>query len=54
MWCDCVCQRKCVFLRGSISLLWWLCVCNMVFDYLVDTQKFLGTECSSWYKSEPV
>ena len=36
-----VCQRKCVFLRGSRSLLWWLCVCNLVFDYLADTQRFL-------------
>ena len=35
-----VCQRKCVFLRGSRSLLWWLCVCNLGFDYLVDTQGF--------------
>ena len=49
-----VCQRKCVFLRGLRSLLWWLCVCNLVFDYLVDIQRFMGTGCSSWYKSEAV
>ena len=54
LWCDCVCQRKCAFLRGSRSLLCWLCVCNLVFDYLVDTQRFMGIGCSSWYKREPV
>jgi len=35
-----VCQRKCVLFRGSRSLLWWLCVCNLVFDCIVDTSGF--------------
>jgi len=48
-----VCQRKCVFLRGSRSLLWWLCVCNLVFDYLVDTQRFLVLKMGSFDVSNP-
>ena len=53
-WYDCGVPKEVCVLKGIKSLIWWLCVCNLVFYYLVDTQRFLGTGCSFWCKSEPV
>jgi len=47
----CDCQRWCVFLKGSRSSLWCVCVVIKVFWFLSGILKgFLGTGCSTWLR----
>jgi len=41
------CQRQCVLLKDSRSLLWCV-VCSQGFDCVVNSKRFLRIGCSSW------
>ena len=51
--CSDFCAKRSVFLEGFKVTLLVVCVV-ICFGCIVETQKFMGTGCSSWIKSEPV